>query len=119
MVISLISDEIKYYRFKRKVQLGTKLHKTFKSTTNEFDKGYTFHIIIVRRGKKQVIVRYKDGSERNMFIQQLYDENWIITNPKTCKHQFKLKWVEPSETGTTYQYVCEQCGVEHVTTQPL
>lgn len=78
VIISVISDEIKFIRFKDRIQIGTQLTTTVRYIGDEFDDGYTFTITILKKGKHQVRVRYGDGSETGMNMYTLYYEGWKI-----------------------------------------
>lgn len=78
IIISWTIDSIRYKSFESNLNIGTRLTNKFKDMSNEFDDGTIFNITIVRKGNEQVIVKYSDGSESIMTIQQLFDENWTI-----------------------------------------
>lgn len=78
IIISWTIDSIRYKSFESNLNIGTRLTNKFKDMSNKFDDGTIFNITIVRKGNEQVIVKYSDGSESIMTIQQLFDENWTI-----------------------------------------
>lgn len=76
--VQLISYEIRFHRFKKKIQVGTKLTNTFKTIDDEFDDGHTFNVVIVRKGDTHVKIKFEDNSTYIISIYTLIDEGWTI-----------------------------------------
>lgn len=78
LVISVISEEISFKKFKDRLMTGTVLTNRMTLIDDEFDEGHTFRITVIKKGNRQVKVRYDDGSESVMDIYMLFDEGWTI-----------------------------------------
>lgn len=78
IVYGVVVDSIKYKKFKKQLQVGTRLKLCYLNEEPEFFNKNCFEIKLTKIGKELVEVQYEDGSKRVFSKFLLYNEQWKI-----------------------------------------